>query len=165
MAEPDHLFYERSARGSARYWAMLAVGLAFAWAGSSIDPLTNCSEDGECAPWLVPLAKWMGIVFAAAAAGHLWVNPRRGSAIDPESGDLLWWQNRLAGSPGDYGRIHPSRIGRIRILSDSDSDSIHLYDLDGARLPYFDTEVIPWPYDRWAARLAAQWPHIRVETV
>lgn len=165
MTGPAPFFFERSARATLRYWAMLAVGLLFAWAGATIDPLRNCSADGECAPWLVPVAHWMGVAFAAGGAAMLWANPRRGSCIEPETGDLIWWQNRLATSPGDCGRIHPSRIGHIRILSDSDSDAIHLYDLDGARQAYFDTEVVPWPYPRWAERLAAQWPHIRIETV
>lgn len=163
MSDIDAFRYERSARTSLHYWALLALGLVFAWAGSTIDPLTNCSEDGECAPWLVPVAQWMGFAAALAGVGHLWVNPRRGSRIDADSGDLIWWQNRLASWEGDGGRIHPSRIGRVRIISDSDSDEVHLYDLNGERQAFFDTDVIPWPYDRWADRLAAQWPHIVVE--
>ena len=163
MTDRNIFNYERNARTSLQYWALLALGLFFAWAGSTIDPLTNCSDDGECAPWLVPVAKWIGIVVALAGAGHLWVNPRRGSRIDTQSGDLVWWQNRLATGEGDAGRIHPSRISKIRIVSDSDSDAVHLYDLNGERQPFFDTEVIPWPYDNWADGLAAQWPHIQVE--
>ena len=127
MTDHNIFNYERNARTSLQYWALLALGLFFAWAGSTIDPLTNCSDDGECAPWLV------------------------------------WWQNRLASGEGDAGRIHPSRISKIRIVSDSDSDAVHLYDLNGERQPFFDTEVIPWPYDKWADGLAAQWPHIQVE--
>lgn len=42
-------------------------------------------------------------------------------------------------------------------------DQIHLYDFDGVRQHYFDAEVIPWPYDKWAMKLAARWPHIQVE--
>lgn len=164
MTQPDIPAFERSARTSLHYWAMLAVGLVFAWAGSVIDPATNCSADGECAPWLVPIAQWMGILIALAGLGHLWANPRRGSRIDPHTGDLVWWQNRVAGGPGDEGRIHPSQIGRICLQSDGDSDILHLYDLAGERQPYFDVDVIAWPYDRWIDRLVAQWPHIRVET-
>ena len=156
--------YHRSTRTGFQFWAMLAVGLVFAWGGSVIDPASNCSEDGECAPWLVPVAKWMGILFAAMAAGHLWANPRRGSSIDPVSGVLVWYQRRLRRYTGDEGRIHPSRIGRIRIVRQSESaDDVHLYDLEGVRQPFFDNEVIPWPYEKWAARLAESWPHIKVD--
>ncbi len=156
--------YERSARRDLRYWAMLLVGLGFAWAGSTIDPATNCDSSGECAPWLVPIAKWIGIGFSMSALGMLWVNPRRGSRIAPETGELTWWKNSVS-SGGDKGQIHPERIGRIRIVSQSDGDDeVHLYDLDGQRQPHFDCEVIPWPYERWARALGAAWPHIVVET-
>lgn len=156
--------YHRSARTDLRIWLILTVGLVFAWAGSVIDPAANCGEGGECAPWLVPVAKWMGILFAAMAAGNLWANPRRGSMIDPASGDFVWYQRRLRRSEGDEGRIHPSRIGRIRIARQSDSeDEIHLYDLDGMRQSYFDSEVVPWPYEKWAKRMEESWPHIRVD--
>lgn len=43
------------------------------------------------------------------------------------------------------------------------SDSVHLYDLAGDRIAYFDEEVIPWPKEDWAAKLVAAWPHIALE--
>lgn len=156
--------YERSARLDLRVWMLLLVGVGFLAAGLTVDPATNCSSDGECAPWLVPVAKWMGVVVTLMGGGQLAANTRRGSRIDPETGDLLWWQNRTARSARQEGRIHPSQISRIRIARNSDGDDhISLYDLEGNRQPWFDAEVIPWPQDRWVARFAAHWPQIRVE--
>lgn len=158
--------YRRSARTDYRMWLLLVFGTVFFWAGSVIDPADNCSEDGECAPWLVPLAQGMGALVAAAAALNMLANPNRGSFVEPITGDLVWWQGRVGSAGGDEGRIHPSRIGKIRIVRQEDSDdAVHLYDLDGDRLFWFDEEVIPWPYERWAGRLAAAWPHIAVEVV
>lgn len=157
--------WRRSARTDYRMWLLLAFGLVFCWAGSVIDPADNCSEDGrECAPWLVPLAQGFGALVALAAAANMLANPNRGSRIDPATGDLVWWKGRIGATGGDEGRIHPSRIGTIRIVRQDDSeDAVHLYDLDGHRQFWFDEEVIPWPHERWAARLAAAWPHITVE--
>jgi hypothetical protein len=157
--------YRRSARTDFRMWLLLAFGLFFFWAGSMIDPADNCSEDGrECAPWLVPLAQGMGAIVALGAGLNMLANPNRGSFIDPATGDLVWWQGRIGARGGDEGRIHPSRISRLRIVRQDDSDDeVHLYDLEGNRLFWFDREVIPWPYERWAGRLAARWPHIEVD--
>lgn len=157
--------YRRSARTDFRMWLLLAFGLVFFWAGSTIDPASNCSEDGrECAPWLVPLAQGLGALVALGAGLNMLANPNRGSFIDPATGDLVWWQGRVGTSGGDEGRIHPSRISRLRIVSQDDSDDeVHLYDLEGNRLFWFDQEVIPWPYERWAERLAARWPHIEID--
>lgn len=164
---PDGIIppYERSARTDLRVWMMFVVGLGFLAAGLTVDPADNCSEDGrDCAPWLVPIAKWMGVIVALMGAGQLAANTRRGSRIDPETGDLLWWQNRTATHSRQEGRIHPSQISRIRIArSDDGADQISLFDLEGNRQFWFDAEVIPWPQDRWIARFAAEWPHIRVE--
>lgn len=156
--------YNRSARTTFVTWAMLAVGLAFLWAGTTIDPQSNCSESGECAPWLVPIAQGIGALLAASALGQLWVNPNRGSMIEPQTGDLVWWQRRTSTHPGDQGRIAPARIATVRIKRQSEgNDEVHFYDHDDVRQAYFDSEVIPWPYDQWARRLAKHWPHICVE--
>lgn len=161
-AIPD---YRRSARTDVRMWLLLIFGALFFWAGSAIDPEDNCSDDGrECAPWLVPLAQGFGALVGLGAAMNMLANPNRGSFVDPATGDLVWWQGRIGKAGGDEGRIHPSRIGKIRIMRQEESDdSVSLYDLEGERLFFFDEEVVPWPYERWAARLAAKWPHIIVE--
>lgn len=156
--------FERSARRDLRIWLILAVGLAFTSAGALVDPAGNCDEAGNCAPWLVPVAYWMGIGATLMGLGILWANPRRGSLFDPLTGDLLWWQRRIGTRGGDEGRIHPSRISRLLIERQSESvDAVHLYDLESERLAYFDSEVIPWKHERWAESLKQAWPHIIVE--
>ena len=157
--------YRRSARTDFRMWLLLAFGAIFFWTGMVVDPRDNCSEDGrECAPWLVPLAQGFGALVGIGAALNMLANPNRGSFVDSATGDLVWWQGRIGKTGGDEGRIHPSLIGKIRIMRHDDSDdSVSLYDLDGERLFFFDTEVIPWPYERWAERMASRWPHISVE--
>lgn len=57
----------------------------------------------------------MGWCATATALGQLIVNPNRGYRIDRTTGDLLWWKNRTARSDRDSGRIHPSRVVRIRL--------------------------------------------------
>lgn len=158
--------WQRSARTDLRIWGILLAGIAFFATGVMVDPMKNCDAAGDCAPWLVPVAKWLGAGAMLIAAGQLWVNPRRGSRIGPETGDLIWWQRRSLGHAGVGGRIHPSRIGAIRILRRGESaDEVHLYDLDGERQFWFDAEVIPWRQEAWARSLAAGWPQIRVEVV
>ena len=156
--------FERSARRDLRHWMMFALGVAFLFAGLTVDPAANCSSDGECAPWLVRVAKWVGFFVTLMGAGQILTNTRRGSRIDPETGELTWWQNRTARSSRQEGRIHPTRISRIRIKRNGDGDDhISLFDLEGNRQFWFDAEVIPWPQDRWIAQFAAAWPHIVVE--
>lgn len=157
--------YRRSARSDFRMWMLLLVGGFFFWTGTVVDPADNCSDDGrECAPWLIPLAQALGGLFALGAGLNMLANPNRGSFIDPATGDLVWWQRRIGAKGGDEGRIHPSQISRLLIVrSDESDDAVHLYDHDGNRLFWFDEEVIPWPYERWAKRLADRWPHIAIE--
>lgn len=162
--DTEMFIYERSARRGFQYWAMLCVGAMFLYAGATIEPSTNCSSDGECAPWLVPVAWLMGAAITAMALGYLWANPNRGSRIDAGTGDLIWWQNRIGKTGGDEGRIAPADISRILIVRQSESDDdVHLYNRGGERQAYFDAEVISWPYEKWAERLAYRWPHIIVE--
>jgi hypothetical protein len=158
--------YEHSARRDIRWWGLLLIGAVFLYTGAVVDPATNCDASGrECAPWLVPVAKWMGAVFGLLGAAYLVANPRSGSRFDPATGELVWWQARYGASGGREGRIHPSQISRIRVVSQSDSmDGVHLYDLAGVRQPYFDGEVIPSPFEEWAKDLAEKWPHIEVES-
>jgi len=156
--------YQRSARRSFMVWALLGLGLVFLYGGITIDPQSNCSESGECAPWLVPIAAGIGILATAGALGQLRANPQSGSMIDPDTGELIWWQNRIRGHPGDQGRIDPARIARLRIQRQSEgADLVHLYDLDGVRQPFFDETVIPFKAEKWAGELIALHPHIRFE--
>jgi hypothetical protein len=158
------LLYERSARRDVRWWGMFLVGLVFAIAGASIDPATNCSADGECAPWLVPIAFVVGAGCALSGAVMLIVNPRRGSFVDAAAGELVWWEGRVAdGRASASGCLAMSSIAKVVLVSDSDSDEIFLYDAAGALLPFPGGEVVPWPYARWAARLAEHVPALVVE--
>lgn len=157
------LHYERSARRDVWMWAMLLVGGVFIATAYTVDPLENCDELGNCAPWLVPLAGIIGWCATSMAVGLLLVNPSRGYRIDPASGDLLWWKNRTARSVGDTGRIHPLRIASIRLDLRGDDSRVSLYGEDGERLPWFDEELIPWPYDGWAERFRQSYPHVRID--
>lgn len=160
----DRLDHERSARRDPTVWLMLLVGLAFLAAGFTVAPQDNCNSAGECAPWLVPVAKWMGVFVTLMGAGQLAANPRRGCRIDPATGDLIWWKNRSARHAGQEGRIDPARIGRLAIRHDSDSPAaIRLYDQQGRRLRSFGAEVLPTPTEAWARALVARYPHIRLE--
>ena len=157
--------YERSARRDIRWWGMFLVGSVMCYGASTVEPGTNCDISGrDCAPWLVPVVMVIGGVFGLLGAVRLAVNPRSGSRIDPVTGDLIWWQERFGKRRGNGGRIHPSRISRISIVSQSDDmDEVHLYNLDGECQPYFDGEVIPQPFEGWAKALAENWPNIQVD--
>lgn len=161
--KPVPLAYECSARKGVMWWALLLVGLMFVFAAYSVDPLKNCDETGNCAPWLVPLAGIMGWCATAMALGQLWANPRHGYRIEAATGDLVWWKNRTARNEGDIGRIHPSAIASIRVDLGDENESVSLYEGNGERLAYFDTDLLPWPYDRWAERFQRAYPHIRID--
>lgn len=158
------MLFERSARRDVRWWGMFLVGLVFVWTGATVDPAANCSVDGECAPWLVPIAFAVGLLSALGGALLLIVNSSRGSYVDGAAAELVWWQGRVAdGRASDSGRLPLAQIARAVVVSDSDSDSLFLYGHDGALLPFPDGEVIPWPYARWAARLAEHVPALVIE--
>lgn len=52
----DELTFSSSARRDFRAWGMFVVGAVIVFAALNVDPQKNCSSDGECAPWLVPIA-------------------------------------------------------------------------------------------------------------
>lgn len=158
------MHHEFRARRDLRWWMLFAVGGMMFAATFVADP-ANCDETGRnCAPWLVPIARVVGGTFGLLGAARLLLNPRNGCAIDPATGDLVWWQERLGKHGGKEGRIHPSQISRISIVSQSDDmDAVHLYDLAGERQAFFDGEVIPAPFEKWAMQFAEKWPHIQVE--
>lgn len=163
FSAPDPFAFRCSARTELRFWVLLLIGLVFCYASFTIEPASNCSSDGECAPWLVPLAGLMGLGATAIALGTLLANPKRGMMIDPATGELVWWQNGTTLHGSDGGRIAPADIARIVIRRDSEGDELHLYDRAGERLPYFDTAVIRGTAEQWAGHAAARWPHIAVE--
>jgi hypothetical protein len=158
--------YEKSARSDLRFWALLVIGGVFAWAGLTIDPATNCSESGECAPILVPIAAVIGIASVIGALARLAVNPSSGSLLDLDRGELSWWQNRSSSNPGDGGFIALQDVALLRIEKESEGpDGVHLYNLDNKRQHFFDSEVIPWRYEEWGRKLVAAAPHIKLEVI
>ena len=159
----DELAFNSSARRDVRAWGMFVVGAVFVFAAFSADP-RNCNSDGECAPWLMPIALVMGALIGLSGLGALMANPNRGSGFDPDTGDLIWWQNRHGTSGGDEGRIAPEDISMIRVdRRDEGSDAVHLYNRAGERQFYFDEEVIGLDAKRWAEAMHARWPHIVVK--
>jgi hypothetical protein len=155
--------YEHTGQRDIRWWFILVFGTTFFVTSFVADP-QNCDLCGVCAPWLVPVLRWGGAVFAVMGATRLITNPRQGSLIDPATGDLVWWQERFGTTGGKEGRIHPSQISEIRIVGKSESmDQVSLHDLAGGRQAHFDGEVIPVPFEDWAKALAARWPNIRVD--
>ena len=88
MSGPDWVMvHQTSGRKDFRLYALLAFGLVFAFAGATIDPATNCDESGACAPWLVPVAFWMGVLATVAGLaavyglGRLLFRARHGEAL------------------------------------------------------------------------------------
>lgn len=156
--------FERSARRDLRWWLLGLVGAAFLWASLVVKPEDNCSEGGECAPWLVPVAGVMGALALAGAAGPLLANTRRGSRLDFAAGTLEWWQGRTDRHPGDHGAIALSDISRIAIRGrDEDSDLVSLYDRQGERLAFFDSDVIGGHPESWARNLVRLQPAIHLD--
>ncbi len=156
------LDYSRSARTDFRFYGLLLVGLVFIYAGVTIDPASNCSEDGQCAPWLVPIAFGMGVLAALAGAANLSANPKRGSRVDGKARQLLWWNDHL--SPGIHA-IALDDVARIRVETGWDDHRIYLIGHDGKPLAFPRAEIVPWPYADWARTLAARFPHITVEVM
>lgn len=159
------LHFSRSARTDVRWWSLLIIGLAFAYAGYTIDPRTNCSESGECAPWLVPVAFAVGLLATLGGLAHLIANPRRGSYVDVGAGELVWWEGKVNdGRAQGEGRLPLSQIARVRIVDGGDSsDEIFLYDHQNQLLPFGGNEVVRWPFSTWAEQLAAVCPGLIVE--
>jgi hypothetical protein len=161
MNAPDQLdlLFSKTARRDPLIWAMLVIGLLFAWLSFQVDPQFNCDDSGDCNSWLVDFMRAIGGFFALAGAALLIGNHARGSGVDPQSGELVWWYGSM-----DKVQRHPlSDISRIRLDLDMEIDDIHLFDGAGERLPFTGIKVIPWPYQDWAARLIERYPHIELE--
>lgn len=154
------LSFERSARRDPRWWLLFVVGGMFTAAGLTLDPAQNCNSSGDCAPWLVPVAAVMGIGALTMALGLLIGNPSRGSLVDVGNDRFTWWEGRIGAQARDAGSWPLSGIISMRVIQGDDDDSIHFYDENGERLPIPDTEIFPWPFEDWAARLVDLAPHI-----
>jgi hypothetical protein len=165
IADSTHAF-ETSARKDIRWWGLLLVGITFWWAGTTLRPEDNCDDSGECAPWLVPLAAGAGLMALTLGGAMLIANPRRGSRVDPVAGVLHWWTwRRGPRQAAKKGQIPLAEISRIRVVNTSDNDFIYFYGQDGDLLPLPEAEAFPWPYQDWAGRLVAAYPHITLVIV
>lgn len=163
MSGPDWVMvHQISGRRDFRTYALLGVGLVFVYAGATIDPATNCSSDGECAPWLVPIAFWMGVIATLGGVANLVRNPRRGSRINTRTGELVWWDE--VHSPNLHS-LKLADVGVIRINKDSELKMVQLFDQHGQVMLFGGSDVMPWPYDDWAHGVAKLHSHIRVEVM
>ncbi len=153
------LLYSKTARTDWRVWLMLIVGVIFTWLSFVTDPRMNCDEAGNCTAWPVFIARALGLFTGLGAISLLIGNHPRGSGVDMQNGELVWWYGRHAG----FHRHALSNVSRIRVDLESESDDIHLYDGAGERIGFTGTEVIPWPYQDWATRLTERYPHIKLE--
>lgn len=161
MSGPDWVMvYQTSGRKDFRLYAVLCVGLVFVFAGATIDPATNCDESGECAPWLVPVAFWMGVVASLAGLTGIVRNFRRGSRINARTGELHWW-NEVHESAS--GSLNLADVSVIRVDTSSDSSTVKLLDGKGGLLPFAGTEVLPSRLEQWARSVSKMQPHIVVE--
>ena len=151
-----------NSRRDVRVYGMLLVGAMFVYAGLTLDPASNCDASGrQCAPWLVPVAFFMGVVFAGSALAMLVHVRRWGSRLDLEARTLWWWDDEIA--PGEHA-IALDRIARIRVLrADESDDRILLYDHDDAPLRFPSERGVPYDAIEWARDLAGPCPHIRVD--
>lgn len=161
MSGPDWVMcHQTSGRRDFRLYALLAFGLVFACAGATIDPATNCSDSGECAPWVVPVAFWMGVLAFAAGLIGIVRDFRRGSCINARTGELVWWNEVHASASG---RLKLSDVSIIRVDASSESTTVLLLDRQGKLLPFAGVEVLPGRLEQWARGVAKLQPHIRVE--
>ena len=65
------LRYERTARRDLRYWALLAIGLVFLWAGLTVDLEISGGRVGRVPQFVVTGTKGSFTVFPGAEAGEL----------------------------------------------------------------------------------------------
>ena len=96
------------------------------------------------------------------------MNPQRGSYVDRDRGELIWWTN-LRQDP-DLGsldeavhRIPIAAISRIKINYTGDNSDIFLYDAKGQELSFPGSDVIPMRNREWINALVALFPHIQLE--
>ncbi len=154
------MLHQTSGRRDFKLYAVLAVGLVFVFAGATIEPARNCSEDGECAAWLVPLAFWLGALASLLGAMGLIRNPRRGSRINARTGELMWWNEVHASASGS---LNLADVSIIRVDTSSDSASVQLLNGKGELMHFGGVDVVPWRLEAWARGVARLQPHIRVE--
>lgn len=157
----QHLSKSMSARQDPRIFIILVLGLVFLLAGLTVDPNSNCSESGECAPWLVYVALVIGGLTLVGAISAFILNYKWGFKLDLVNKRLVWWETRV--SP-DRRSFLLDDVSLIKVHTGQDSgDEIFFYDKSGNLLPFPSREVGPSDCDRWAQEIADLCPHIKVE--
>ena len=156
------LQYSTSARRDIRTWMILLVGLGFLAAGATVDPATNCDASGRsCAPWLIPVAFWMGVVGTSMGLGLLAFNRRWGSRLDLAQRRLSWWDSAVSGDPH---HISLDDVARIKVQKGGESsDRMFFYDRTNHLIRFPEERGVPYDAERWARDLAMLYPHIVVE--
>lgn len=154
--------YNTSARRNPLTYLGLAFGLVFAYAGFAVDPATNCDESGrECAPWLVHVAFWMGILTTLGILITLFKDPTWGSHLDMTKRELTWWDYT---HPQGQGCIALDEVSRVLVREVYDgADTIYFYDRSGALMPIPIEGVLPYALKPWARDLGQAFPHITIE--
>lgn len=156
------LEYSMSARRDVRTYLVLLVSLGFLLAGATVNPDSNCDASGrDCAPWLIPIALWMGGVGTAMGLGYLAFNRKWGSRLDMTQRRLVWWDSLV--SP-DAHSIALDDVARIKVQRHNESsDLVFLYDRGNVLIRFPKEPAVPYDPAQWARDLAAHYPHIAIE--
>lgn len=150
-----------SARCDARVYILLALGLAFALAGVTVEPSTNCSESGECAPWLIHVALAVGVLASIASIAMLMANRKWGYRLNMDERRLYWWDTNRSPEPRSLLLDEVSLI-KVRVVSDG-SDQVFFYDQAVNLLPFPSEGVAPPACENWARDIGGKFPHVKVE--
>ena len=151
-----------NSRRDLRVYGLLLVGVVFVYAGLVVDPASNCDASGrQCAPWLVPVAFFMGVAFAGSALAMLVHARKWGSRLDLDTRTLSWWDNAVG--PGER-TIALDDVARIRVQRpDESEDRIFFYTRGGTLLHIPSERGVPYDAIQWARDLAGHFPHIQVD--
>lgn len=156
------LEYRRSARRSVGTYLILLVGLAFLWAGATVDPDLSCGTRGsQCAPWLIPITLLIGGVATSMGLGMLAFNRKWGSRLDVSQRCLLWWDSAIS---ADTHHIPLDEVARIKVQHPSESTGqVFFYGQDGRMIRFTEERAVPDSPEEWARDLATLFPHLSVE--
>lgn len=156
------LEHSMSARRDIRFYALLFVGLIFAWGGATVDPAKNCDESGrECAPWLVPIAFFLGVLAATSGLAMLVTNNKWGSRVDLAQRRIFWWHTGVSPEVQSFSLDDVSRI-KVQTVSEG-NDKLFFYNRDNTMISIPAEEIFPSASEAWCRELATHFPHIAVE--
>jgi len=151
-----------SARHDIRLYLLLAIGLIFVLVGATTDPSKNCSEDGmECAPWLIYVAFFVGLLVVIGAISGLIANHKWGYRLSLDERRLYWWQTII--SPEQHS-FSLDDVSLIKVVVESESsDKIYFYDRSGETLSFPSDGVAPAACEDWAHFIGDKFPNIKIE--